>query len=139
MVPTIRRGDLVFYVHAASCGGYRHGVWTGPTRCPQPVVAAGFVVDRNPRKPSVWLAFTCAEHVGHLDVARPLTNRDRAEITRRQSHADALRNDPDSGPLAVGQAARELVARARRWAAAHPERTYPPPSRGGAARPPPSS
>lgn len=62
----------MFYVHAASCGGYRHGVWTGPTRCPQPVVAAGLVVGRDPRRPAVWLAFTCAEHVGHLDVARPL-------------------------------------------------------------------
>jgi len=117
----------VFYVHDGSCGGYHHGGWTAPTRCPQPVVAAGIVLGYEPRRrPAVWLAFTCAEHVGHLDVARALTGRDRAEIIRRREHTQARRPDPDSGPLATGQAARELFARARRWAAAHPEHTYPP-------------
>lgn len=116
----------MFYVHDGSCGGYQHGVWTAPTRCPAPVVAAGIVLGHaTRRRPAVWLAFSCAEHVGHLDVARPLTDRDRAEITRRREHAQTRRPDPDSGPLATGQAARELVARVRRWAAAHPDRTYP--------------
>lgn len=115
----------MFYLHGASCGGYRHGVWTAPTSCSLPVVAAGLVLGGDRRRPTVWLAFSCAEHVEHLDVARPLTDRDRAEMARRRTHAEASRPDPDVGPLATGRAARKLLARARRWAAAHPERTYP--------------
>jgi len=102
------------------------------------VVAAGIVLGYEPRRrPAVWLAFTCAQHVGHLDVARALTGRDRAEIIRRREHNQARRPDPDSGPLATGQAARALVARARRWAAAHPEHTYPPLAPGTSNPPPP--
>ena len=85
----------MFYVHGSTCGGYQHGAWTAPQRCARPVVAAGIVAGRDPRKPSVWWAFTCAEHVADLDIARPLTDRDRAEIARRRTHEQARRPDPE--------------------------------------------
>jgi len=62
---------------------------------------------------------------GYLIAARPLLERDRAELARRRYYYDRRELDPDQRPLAVGMAARELVERARRWAAAHPEHTYP--------------
>jgi len=109
----------VFHVHAASCGGYQHGVRTGPVSCPRPVVA-GLVFNQYERRPSVWWAFTCAGHVGHLIAARPLLERDRAELARRRYYYDRRELDPDQRPLAVGMAARELVERARRWACCAP-------------------
>jgi len=64
--------------------------------------------------------------VSDRGAARPLLERDRAELARRRYYYDRRELDPDQRPLAVGMAARELVERARRWAAAHPEHTYQP-------------
>lgn len=142
----------MFYVHAAGCGGYRHGMWTAPELCGRPVVAAGLVFYRYPH-PQVWLGFACAEHVGQLEVARPITDRDRAVLSGREARRPDPRPDPrpdhghdhpdrarDETPLATGRAARELLERARRWAAAHPDQTYPAAAaaRAATARPAPS-
>lgn len=112
----------MFYATDGSCGGYRHGVWTAPARCLTPVVAAGLVFYDQPR-PRVWWAFACPDHAEHLTAARPLLDRDRAEITRRRTAAPPDRTEP----LAVGRAARDLIDRAQRWADAHPDRAYVPP------------
>lgn len=112
----------MFYATDGSCGGYRHGVWTAPSRCLTPVVAAGLVFYEQPR-PRVWWAFACRDHAKHLTAARALLDRDRAEIARRRAAAPGERTEP----LAVGRAAWELLDRARRWAAAHPEHVYIPP------------
>jgi len=116
----------VFYIHDGTCGGYEPDNQAAPRRCLQRVVAAGLVDRLESRRPAVWLSFACAGHVGNLIAARPLLDRDRAEMARRRFHHDAMRIDPDRGPLATGRAARELLARAQRWATAHPEQTYPP-------------
>lgn len=112
----------MFYPTDGSCGGYRHGVWTAPSRCLSPVVAAGLIFYEKPRA-RVWWAFACPDHAEHLTAARPLLDRDRAEIARRRSAAPLDRTEP----LAVGQAARDLIERAQRWASAHPELAYTPP------------
>lgn len=75
-------------------------------------------------RPSVMWCFACPEHAEELIAARPLQERDRAEMARRRELSARHAPDPQGGPLAVGRAARELVDRARRWAQAHPELTY---------------
>ena len=120
----------MFYIHAPGCGGYQHGMWTAPAACGRPVVAAGPVFYPYPH-PQTWLGFACAQHVGQLEVARPLTDSDRAVLARRSARHHNHRPDPgqehEEAPLATGRAARELIARARRWAATHPDQTYPTP------------
>lgn len=112
----------MFYASDGSCGGYRHGMWTAPARCPAAPVAAGLAFYEKPRPVVIW-AFACPEHVEHLIAPRPLLERDRAEMARRRELS--ARHEPDPvGPLAVGRAARELLDRARRWAHAHPDLTY---------------
>lgn len=112
----------MFYPTDGSCGGYRQGIWTAPARCHSPVVAAGLVFYEQPR-PRVWWAFACPDHAEHLTAARPLLDRDRAEIARRRTAAPGDRTEA----LAAGRAARELLDRARRWADANPELAYIPP------------
>lgn len=116
----------MFYIHAPGCGGYQHGMWTAPATCGRPVVAAGPVFYPYPH-PQTWLGFACAEHVGQLEVARPLTDSDRAVLARRSARHRDPGPVPEEVPLATGRAARELIDRARRWAAAHPDQTYPTP------------
>jgi hypothetical protein len=111
----------MFYASDGTCGGYCQEMWTAPSRCPAPVVAAGLVLYEQPR-PTVWWAFACPDHIEHLTAARPLLDRDRAEITRRRTPGER------AGPLAVGREARELLDWARRWARAHPELTFTPPA-----------
>jgi hypothetical protein len=105
-------------------------MWTAPACCGRLVVAAGPVFYPYPH-PQTWLGFACAEHVGLLEVARPLTDSDRAVLARRSARHHEHRPNPGPVPeevlLATGRAARELIARARRWAAAHPDQTYPTP------------
>ncbi len=120
------------YIHAPGCGGYQHGMWTAPAACGRPVVAAGPVFYPYPH-PQTWLGFACAEHVGLLEVARPLTDSDRAVLARRSARHHEHRPNPgpvpEEVPLATGRAARELIARARRW---------PPPTRTRPTRRPPT-
>ena len=114
-----------------SCGGYRQGVWTAPSPCPHPVAAAGLYVNRADHRPyrwSVWWAFACPEHAHELVAARPLLDRDRAEIARRRDLREHWTPGRDVEPLAVGRPAAELVERAHRWATAHPEQTYTAPA-----------
>lgn len=112
----------MFYASTGACGGYQSNTWTAPTHCPHPPVAAGLVFYELPR-PAVWWAFTCAEHAELLTAPRALLDRDHTEITRRRAQVWPER----TAPLAVGQAARDLLDHARRWAAANPELTYTPP------------
>lgn len=123
-----------------SCGAYRYGVWTAPSPCPYPVAAAGLYFNRADHRPyrwSVWWAFACPEHAHELVAARPLLDRDRAEIARRRDLREHWTPGRDVEPLAVGRHAAELVERAHRWATAHPEQTCtaPPESRPVPARP----
>jgi hypothetical protein len=112
------------YPHGASCAGYQHPGPYAPYHCPRPVVAAGLVFYEERRGQFLYLAFACPEHTRELIAARPLQERDHAEITRRRTRPATERTEP----LAVGREARELVARARRWARTHPERLYRPPA-----------
>ena len=106
------------YAASAGCWGYQGGTWTSPSSCTRAPVAAGLVFYSSPRRQSVMVSFACPDHAGDLIAARPLRDRDRAEMARR------ARQEPVA-QLAVGREARELVERARRWAAAHP-RAHPP-------------
>lgn len=115
---------MSIYPHNGTCAGYQHPALYAPYHCPRPVVAAGLVYYEEHRGQFLYLAFACPEHAELLITARPLQERDRAEITRRQTRAPSEKN----GPLAVGREARELVARARHWATTHPERLYRPPA-----------
>lgn len=111
------------YASSPGCWGYQGGTWTPPSLCTAAPVAAGLVFYATARRQSVMLAFACPEHVAELIAARPLHERDRAEMARRYDRQ--ARRQPDGvEPLAVGREARELVERARRWAAAHPGLTY---------------
>jgi hypothetical protein len=78
----------------------------------------------------VWWAFACAAHVEYLTAARALLDRDRAELARRRRPRED-RDGATVGPVATGRQARELIARARRWAERHREHLYPaaPPDR----------
>jgi hypothetical protein len=104
---------------APDAGGYQGGTWTPPSHCTREPVAAGLAFYAAARRQSVRLAFACPDHVDDLIAPRPLCERDRAEMGRRHQREPVAE-------LAVGREARELVERARRWAAAHPERTYRP-------------
>ncbi|OLT12918.1 hypothetical protein BJF78_23200 [Pseudonocardia sp. CNS-139] len=67
--------------------------------------------------------FTCAHHTDEVIAARPLLDRDRAELTRRRDRATSVRaghRHPPVEPLRVGTAALRLVEDARAWAAKHP-------------------
>jgi hypothetical protein len=121
-----------------SCGGYRHGVWTAPSPCPHPVAAAGLYFNRADHRPyrwSVWWAFACPEHAHELIAARPLLDRDHAELARRRDLREHWTPGRGVEPLAIGRPATELVERAQRWATAHPEQTYTAPA---ARRPDPA-
>lgn len=117
----------MFRPQEPSCGAYRHGVWTAPSGCPRPVVAAGLYFNRSDHRVhrwSVWWAFVCPEHAGELIAARPLLDRDRAEIARRRDLVTHWTPGNHVQPLAAGRPAADLVERARRWAAAHPEQAF---------------
>lgn len=87
----------MFYPTDGSCGGYRHGVWTAPSRCLTPVVSAGLVFYEKPRA-RVWWAFACPEHAEHLTAARPSST-----ATAPRSPAAALQHrwtGPNRSPSA---------------------------------------
>lgn len=123
------------YASSPGCWGYQGGTWTPPSLCTAAPVAAGLVFYATARRQSVVLAFACPEHTAELIAARPLHERDRAEMARRSDRQARLQPDGVE-PLAVGRDARELVDRARRWAAAHPELTYTAPPAAASVRPP---
>jgi hypothetical protein len=82
-----------------------------PASCHQPPTYAGLAFFEYPRA-RVFLVFVCDAHRGEVIAARPMLERDRAELARR---ADKLRRvledgarDTPLGPLAVGAAARRL-------------------------------
>jgi len=96
------------------CGGR-----AGQGHCQARPVYAGLAY--FPRSEQVWLGFACADHRWQLVAPREMTGRDRAELERRRDHIRAIREDHvphvPVRPLAEGRAARELVERAKRWAA----------------------
>jgi hypothetical protein len=71
------------------CVVYRTDSVGRPCDCFGAVTHAGMIYFGYPR-PTAWLAFACAEHAGHLIAARPMLERDRAELARRrQARAQA--------------------------------------------------
>jgi hypothetical protein len=91
-----------------------------PTNCPGLPTHAGLVFFESPR-PAVWLVFVCTAHRGQVIAARPLLDRDRAELEhRRGAQRNALAGRAPYArlePLALGTQARRLVEQARVWAA----------------------
>lgn len=82
--------------------------------CERPPVWVGLRHRDKPR-PITGKGFACEEHCAELDVARRMTDADRAELQRR-------RDGERPAPMAVGQAAVDLVTAARQWAARQEQR-----------------
>jgi hypothetical protein len=88
------------------------------------VVAAGlYYVQEKPVQ--VCWGFACPVHAHALIAARPLWDKDRDELTRRRRAKAA--GGSVTATLAVGVAARNLVAQARGWAGRNPDRLFRPP------------
>lgn len=117
-----------FAAQRAGCGAaaISSGI-TGPSPCPHPPTWAGLVYFPYPRPGETRWAFTCDHHRDHLTAPRRLLDRDRAELARRRERERAVLVDharyvPDE-PLARGAAARRLLQRAERLAAAADDRS----------------
>ena len=72
------------------------------------------------RQLECWLVFACAQHVGEIDAARPLLERDEAVrqawLEQRRRALAGRRSEPPK-PLATGADAKQLHERALVWAA----------------------
>lgn len=116
-------------------GGCLEEVYTGlhgkPEPCAGRVAWTGLVLrPRDKQRPAqAWQVFACAEHGDDLVARRRLLPRDWALLTDWRDEAERWqpghpRRPDDSArrprPLAEGPAAFDLVNRARRWAAEHP-------------------
>jgi hypothetical protein len=86
---------------------------------------AGVNLHRSPirRQLECWLVFACAQHVGEIDAARPLLERDEAVrqawLEQRRRALAGRRWEPPK-PLATGPDAKQLHERALAWAASVP-------------------
>jgi hypothetical protein len=86
---------------------------------------AGVKLHRSPirRQLECWLVFACAQHVGEIDAARPLLERDEAVrqawLEQRRRALAGRRWEPPK-PLATGPDAKQLHERALAWAASVP-------------------
>jgi hypothetical protein len=119
---TTTRAAGFFDPHRASCGGALEPAETGVAAwCPAPVVAAGLNFVQDKPAQACW-GFACPVHADALMAARPLWDKDRAELTRRR-RAESTGGSV-SATLAVGVAARNLVAQARGWAGRNQDRLY---------------
>ena len=94
-----------------------------PRNCEGHVTHAG--LRWFPSNRTLWLVFACAAHADQLEAARPLLDRDRAELARRRERTRRqLAGQPthwEPQPLATGAAGLRLLERARTWAATHPQ------------------
>lgn len=104
---------------AATC----HRALLAPTSCEAAptVTVIGLVLIGQPgKRRAVWRAFACDVHAEELRGARPLLPKDREILeTRRQRRRTQLAGKRWSGeaegPLAMGCAADDLLARAEAW------------------------
>jgi hypothetical protein len=94
-------------------------------RCPAPVVASGlYFVQEKPAQ--ACSGFVCPVHADALIAGRPLWDKPREELSRRRGPESA--SGAVTATLAVGVAARNLVAQARGWAGRNPDRLFQPPA-----------
>ncbi len=112
-----------FEVVNAGCGGYVHHDIRPPTSCYAEPTAVGLRFYARGR--TLWRGFACRKHAGLLIAPRALLPRDRDMLDRRRrqqaTELDGRRwAGLREGPVARGTAAKELVVRAREWAARHP-------------------
>ncbi len=117
----VERGTVLvdpgpFQASHAGCGAIVPSGDGHPLYCRHIPTWAGLRWYPYPAPGSVWLAFTCDTHVDQVEAARPLLDRDRAELQRRRDHPRQVQ------PLATGAAGRRLVERAVRY--------YTPPAAG---------
>ncbi|MBC3189978.1 hypothetical protein H7X46_02735 [Pseudonocardia sp. C8] len=113
-----------FYVAGSGCGARVSGFGGPPGRCTGGATYAGVVMFATEQKQMLWLAFACAEHADQLDAPRRMLPRDEAARDERHRNEQAARSGRPytrPQPLALGRDARELHAKALRWAAAHAE------------------
>ncbi|MBC3189511.1 hypothetical protein H7X46_00305 [Pseudonocardia sp. C8] len=113
-----------FYAGGSGCGAMVSGSGGPPSRCTGGATYAGLVMFATERRQEVWLSFACEQHVDRLDAPRRMLPRDQAvrdERRRNEQAARSARPYTQPKPLALGREARELHAKALRWAAAHTE------------------
>jgi hypothetical protein len=135
--PDPGRGDPVPVPHGlglASCHAYPPiGPHGQPATCNKPVAWTGVVLRKKgrDRAAQAWQSFACAEHADGLIARRRLLPRDWERLARLREEADRWRpghprrpsaDDPShpAQPLAQGEAAYDLIDRAREWERQHP-------------------
>lgn len=113
-------------ISTAGCLLMRERDSASPVPCRAPVTHAALVLfEERDGRCCAYKIFTCAEHstADKIRAAHPLLEHDRAELARRREarrrilEEGAPAHTSDLDPIAVGRAARELVARAIEWAA----------------------
>lgn len=103
------------YASAAGCAFYTSGGGAAPSHCQRKTTHAGLIW--FPHSRSLWWSFACVVHASGLEAARPLNDRDRAELSRRREKLRATLQDkapwvPDE-PLARGAEGLRILERAR--------------------------
>ncbi len=98
-----------FHVSRPGCGAIVPSGDGHPLYCRNAATRAGLRHFPHPAPGEVYLVFTCDQHADQAEATRLLLDRDRAELERRRDQRATVE------PLAVGAAARALVARAVRY------------------------
>lgn len=112
---------MPFVSGSAGCGSYVDRGNLAPKPCGAEPTHAGLIMFRRPSgRRYVVREFTCATHADHLDVARPIQERDRPVLQRRRDREQAQLagrawSGEDEQPVAWGREADELMERARAW------------------------
>lgn len=115
---------MPFQDSAAGCGGFIDRVQLAPRRCKaEPTVVGLRMYQERSGRRHVVRGFACDRHADHLDVHRPIEDRDRVILDRRRERervelAGRVWEGEDEEPLAWGREADELLERARAWSAA---------------------
>lgn len=115
-----------FQDSAAGCGGYIDHVQLAPRPCGAEPIYVGLHLYRQPSgRRHVVRGFACDRHTAHFAAYRPIEDRDRLLLERRRERrrvemAGRVWDGEREQPLAWGQEADELIARARAWMAGGP-------------------
>jgi hypothetical protein len=105
------------------CGAMRQSGSGGSFRpCTAQPTHCGVRLHRSSQRRQLecWLVFACPDHVGEIDAARPLLQRDevlRQTWLQERQQALAGRRWERPTPLATGADAKTLHERALAWAA----------------------